>query len=335
MSTRAVKLLAALGLLLLLLAPVLRLVVTAYFAQAPLSPGPEGFDTQVSTGTVTALLDLDGGLTTHPTKISQTVTTRADEAVAASARAAGYNVGVFSTLARTVDESGKVLREENLRLAADRRTQALVDCCGVFVGGVVVPMAGAGNPLRFPAFPARDTYPYFDTVLLTAAPMRFLGEDELNGSKVYKYQQATAPTAVGQVAVPGKLVGSRKETANGVRMYAGIRSVWVDPTTGIILRKAERIRETLRDSRGVGVLALYSADLDYTAEQTAANQALARAQGRPLRLSGFWAPAVLSGAGVLLLGWAGVAGFRRKREAELADDFTDEWASFDDVRAPR
>lgn len=326
---------AALGLLCLLAAPVLRFVVTPWLAQAPLLPGPDGFVTQVSTGRVNAVLDLNSGQVTDPSAITQTATTRGDAAAALAARAQGHNVAVNATLTRTLDATGAILREENFRLAADRRSQALVDCCGVFVGGVAVATSGAGNPLRFPAFPSQATYPYFDTVLLTAAPMKFLGTAQLGGFASYKFQQATAPTAVGRVAVPGKLVGSKQATATGERMYAITRTVWVDPVTGIILRKTERIRETLRNSQGVDVLTLYSADLDNSAQQTIANIAAARSAGRGLRVTHGWAPLALLVSGALMIALTAFSAFRGQRSAELAREFTDEWADFDDIRGVR
>jgi hypothetical protein len=235
-------------------------------------------------------------------------------------------------LLRVVGSDGKLIREDNYRLAPDRRSGALVDCCGAFVGGVVAPMAGAGYPLRLaPLVPAAN-YPYFDVNLLRAANMEFLGWDDAGGMRAYKFQQTTPPTKVGRLKVPGDLVGSSAKSTTADRMYTVARTLWVDPVSGVILRKTERTRETLRDASGKDVVTLYAAALDSTAEQTAAAVAQARADGSPIRWAHTTGPAVLVVAGLILLAIAGLGYARARRFDRAHAEFGDNWADFDDIR---
>lgn len=323
------------GLLLVVAAPILRYWVTPVLAQSPQVPGGDGFATFTSTGTITALLDLDStaeGLSGQPITVTRTLTSRGDAAAARAAAAEGRNVAVVDTVDRIVTDDGRLIGELPMRLAADRRSQALVDCCGVKVGGVEVAMTGAGNPLRLPWFPSASTYPYFDTTLLAPVEMAYIGTERLGDVDAMKFQQATAPTPVGTVPVPGVLVGSEQPTVTLVRTHAVNRTLWVDSTTGIILRSAERIRETLREESGPDVVTLLAMTLASTAEQEAAQAAAARAQGEPVLWTYAYGPALALGVGAALLvgGLVGVAARTRARRAE--EDFPDQWASFDDLK---
>lgn len=322
----------ALGLLLVLAAPILRLAVTPLLAQAPLTPGESGSVTLTSTGRVTALFDLGSGTNAEPVPVTRTETTRGDPAAASAVADEGLNVAVLSTLDRTVTGDGRVLGEVSYRLAADRHSQALADCCGAQVAGVSPPMAGAGNPLRLPWFTPHATYSYFDITLLAPAPMEYLGPDRVGGMAAVKFQQATTPTQVGTVLVPGRLVGSEQETVGAARMYSTIRTLWVDPTTGIILRRTERTLQTLRSAAGRDVLTLLAMELDSPPEQVDALVQQARQEGRPVLWTHSYGPALCLavGGGLLLVGTSAVVvqAHRRRLQAE----FPDEPADFNDLR---
>lgn len=333
MSRWVWRVLAGLGALAIVAAIVLRLAIAPLVAQSPVLPGPAGFVNHVSIGTVTGLLDLETGVEREPIRVTRTETTRGDAAAAAQAALLGFNVSVLDTLTRVVGPEGKVIREDNYRMAPDRRSGALADCCGVFVGGVSVPMGGAGYPLRLPPLPQQGSYPFFDVNLLAAVPMKYLGSDQAGGITAMKFQQATPPTKAGRLVVPGKLVGAGDRPTTADRYYSATRTLWVDPTSGIILRKSERTRETVRDAKGRDVVTLYSAALDSSAEQTAESAAAARAAAAPIRWARTLGPALLAvlGVGLLLAAWAGF--MHARRLDQLSVDFPDRWANFDDITA--
>lgn len=323
----------AIGLLLLVVAPVLHWAVAPLLAQAPRVPGEQGFVTHVSTGTISTLFDLETEVSAEPIEVTRTQTTRGDEAAALAVEGEGLNVAVSSTLDRTVTADGRLISEVSYRLAADRHSQALADCCGASVAGVSSPMAGAGSPLRLPWFTPEQTYPYYDITLLSPVEMAYLGRDRVDDIDAMKFQQATPPTPVGSVLVPGRLVGSGEQATVGVqRTYAATRTLWVDPTTGLILRRTERIREALRTEAGKDVLTLLAMTLTSTPAQVEAQVEAAHEQGRPVLWARTYGPVtcLVVGGLLLVIGLLSVVSQSRTRRAQ--QDFPDEWATFEDLR---
>ncbi len=325
-----------LGVLALVTAPVLRFWVTPALAQSPAVPGGGGEVVFTQVGSLAALFDLeDGPLSGEPAApvtITRTVASRGDAAATEAAAASGLNVAVTDTVDRIVTEDGRLIAESVYRLAADRHTQALVDCCGAGVAGAQVAMAGAGSPLRMPWFTEPITYPYFDPVLLAPVPMVAIGSERVADREALKFQQATPPTPIGEVPVPGRLVGSELPTVELTRAHAVTRTLWVDPTTGIILRTAERVRETLRDVGGRDVVTLVTLNLATTPEQEAIQAQLAREQGQPVRWASEYGPTIALATSVLLLLLGTALLVREIRASRAEEDFPDVLATFDDLR---
>jgi hypothetical protein len=326
-----------LGVLALVAAPVLRFWVAPALAQAPAVPGGGGFVTFTEVGTLTALFDLEDAeaATTlpAPVPITRTITTRGDAVATSAATAAGLNVAVTDTVDRIVTDDGRLIAEIQFRLAADRHTQALADCCGVGVSGSpAAAMAGAGSPLRLPWSVPASTYPAFDPVLLAPVPMAAVGSEPVAGRDALKFQQTSAPTAIGTVPVPGRLVSSEQPTVELTRARTVTRTLWVDPTTGIILRTAERAREALRDTAGRDVVTLVTYALASTPEQEAIQAARADVQGQPVRWASVYGPAIAVAAAMLLLLLGTVLVVREVRASRVEEDFPDELATFEDLR---
>ena len=320
-----------LGILLLVAAPVLRAWVAPALAQSPAVPA-----TSILTerGTVTTLFDLESGTSgdAEPLVVTRTTTTTGDASSSASPAATALNAAVTTTTQATVLADGRSLGGLTFRLAADRHSQALFDCCDAAVDGVTVPMAGAGSPLRLPWLASGTTYPYFDPTLLRSVEMTDLGADHIDGRRAVKYQQATPATELGSVQVPGRLVGSAQATVSLPRVHSVNRTLWVDPTTGIILRSADRVRETLRDDAGKDVVVLLAMTLGTTPESEATQRALADEQGRPVLWAHSYGPLICWTLGGLLLLLGTVLTVMRARERRAQEDFPDELATFDDLR---
>ncbi len=328
------RLALVLGLLLLVAAPVMRFWVTPVLAQSPPVPGGEGFVTHVSTGTITTLFDLGGAEAdaSDAIEVTRTESTRGSAEGAQQAAEGGANAAVTDTTDSTVTFDGRVVAESSYRLAADRSTQALIDCCDVAVDGVEVPMQGAGSPLRLPWFTPAADYPYFDLTLLTPVEMTYIGSEDVGGVAAAKFQQAIPATPIGTVQAPGQLVGSEQATVPLTRTHVMNRTIWVDPTTGIILRKVERVRETLRDEAGRDVVALLVMTTASTPEQVDALVAQAEEEARPVLWAYAYGPALALAVGLVLVALGAIGTIMRTRSARSEQDFPDELASFDDLK---
>ncbi|MGB7979377.1 MAG: porin PorA family protein [Candidatus Nanopelagicales bacterium] len=329
------RLAVCLGVLLLVAAPVLRFWITPVLAQSALVPGPDSPLTHMSSGTISTLFDVEGGAAQaepDPIPVTRTQTSTGDAAGAEQAAAAGANAAVTDSTDRTVTADGRLISELRFRLAADRRTQALVSCCGARVGAIPVTAVGAGSPLRLPWFVPDAVYPYFDLTLLVATQLDPIGTEEVSGIQAAKFQQVLAPTPIGPVAAPGELVGSDAATVTLVRTHSVNRTLWVDPTTGIILRKVERVREALRDANGDDVLTLLAMTTASTPEQVDALAAHARQEARPVLWAHSYGPALGIGLGVLLLGLGLLGVALRTRALRIDQDFPDVPATFEDLK---
>jgi hypothetical protein len=178
----------------------------------------------------------------------------------------------------------------------------------------------------------RAVLPYFDLTLLAPSEMSFIGSEDVGGMTAWKFQQAASPTPIGTVQAPGVLVGSSLATVPLVRTHVVNRTIWVDPTTGIILRKVERIREALRDSAGKDIVTLLAMTTSSTPEQVDAQVALARQEGRPVLWVHSYGPMIAVVLGVVLIAMGLIGVIVRTRAARVEEDFPDALATFDDLR---
>lgn len=326
--------LLGLGLVVGVLALGLRVWVTPVLARSPATPPVASFQTR---GTITTLLDFEPGQAGQspardPIPVTHSMITTFDSAATKLAKAAGSDATVTNTVDQILTTDGRLIAQLNMRLAAQRDTQVLVDCCAVEVSGVRTPMAGFGSPLRFSWFTPLDARETFDPTLLSSVQLAYVGGERVGSFEALKFQQTTPATALGGVLVPGALVGSDLESVRLTRMRAVNRSLWVDPITGIILRASERVRETLRDNKGKDVLTLLAMNLASTPEQDSAQVALARAQGRPVRWSHTFGPIVGLFVGLGFFGCGGLGMLSAFRRSRVSWDFPDEAATFEDLR---
>ncbi len=88
-----------------------------------------------------------------------------------------------------------------------------------------------GLSYTFPIDTEKKSYPFFDTVVGKAYPMNYRGTEKLNGLDVYRFEQTVPESDIKiQDLLPGK--------------YSNVRVVWVEPTTGVIIKGSEQIKET-------------------------------------------------------------------------------------------
>ena len=94
------------------------------------------------------------------------------------------------------------------------------------------PIQHSGLGYKFPIDTKKQTYEYFDTVVGRAFPMTYVDQEKLQGLTVYKFvQQITNQPCYTNRTLPST--------------YSNTRTVWVEPTTGAIIKGTENLTQTL------------------------------------------------------------------------------------------
>lgn len=324
-------LLLGLGAFLIVLAAMLRFYAVPQLAKAPLSPGEDtgGITVTNSAGTATLLFNA-GALATGDDPIRRDVpltsvrNTRGDVSAAQTPEAKDQDLAVYDSFSRLSDADGVVVNADTLRVAFDRVSSELTNCCGANYNGQDTTFEGI-NPLKFPMFTEPKDYEYFDTSLGRAWPAVYSGTEELLGTTVYKFVMTIPPTQTTTMEVPGSLVGSDETTFEAGRYYSNVRTLLVEPTTGSIVRGQEQQKQTLRGPAGTDRVTLLEASIGYTDEEVAESLSTANDSASLLNTLKTTVPLIALVAGIIAV----VVGFLlvRRSESEL-DDYDDsdfEW----------
>ncbi|MGI5164875.1 DUF3068 domain-containing protein [Spirillospora sp. CA-253888] len=312
--------LIALGAFCLTLAPLVKLYVADRTVVAPLNryqrtqleaPGAQYFDMA-------------------KLQTRKNVTLVADNTVRGDVRANNGNdkIAVWDSSTNIYDKSApdKQIDIQSYRIAFDRKSSELTNCCGTHVGGDgSVKMSGYG--LLYPlAHVEKRDYPFFDMSTRQSVPMRFSGEEEIGGIDAYRFVQQVPPSKTGKVdfKVPGELLGlGKKKPAQKVdRFFEASITQWVDPRTGVPIRIEQKINSFVQTPDGRGRLTVAQADLKTTKASQDGLVKLANENALKIAMVRTYVPYGAVVVGVLLLalgvlvGW--LAARRRKAEGDAA-----------------
>ncbi|GAB2674185.1 PorA family protein [Thalassiella azotivora] len=288
--------LIGLGVAALVIAPLLRFVVAPAMIKAPL----DQYSVTVSQADDATYLNL-GEL-----RVEEGRTMVATRTVKGDAPAGDGDTAVYDVFVKVMDPELPGSGEDQLvtastdRVAFDRRTSEAVNCCGEAVNGE--PVEHEGIEYKFPFDAEQRTYQYFDINIGEATDMEFVAEEELEGLTVYKYEQVVNPTRIAELDVPGTLLGDAEGTVEVGRYYSVVRTVWVEPTTGMILKGQEQQYSTLRDDTGRDRLVITDADLVFTDETVAEQAEVAKGNIRDASLVTTWGPLAALVLGLVLIG---------------------------------
>jgi hypothetical protein len=271
-------------------------------AKAPLSPGQDtGGVTQTDQSGVAAKL-FDPATLTERTDVPLTVTryTRGDVPASQTEEAKAGDLAVYDTFQRVEDNAGTVVLADTSRFAFNRVTSELSNCCGANIDGENVDMSGI-VPLKFPMFTKAQNYPYFDTSLNRGVDAVYQGEETIDGLPVYKFIVTVEPTQTGTIEVPGDLVGSPLPNFVAPRYYSNTLTLWVEPSTGAIVKGESDQLQTLRGPDNTDKVVILDAVIGTTPEEAAAGVEYAKSQAALLALLNNTAPLVAVVLGLILL----------------------------------
>jgi hypothetical protein len=242
-----VYLLLGIGVFLLVLAPLLRFFVYPKVAKLPLDP----YNISELTGTGATYLDQSNGKTVTGADITAWNETRGDVASGNKTRMVweGQTTVVASDgqSLPTVNAKGEVVGLVTpigrTRVPMDRKTAAAIACCGE------EPTGHDGSlTFNFPMGTERKTYRYWDDTALKPAPVQFVRSTNLGGLKVYEFLGTTPLTKVRSLDVPGSVVNRPQQSVPVDQYYENLeRRLWVEPTSGAIVKAVTYPSVTLRD----------------------------------------------------------------------------------------
>ncbi len=227
----------ALGALLIVAAALLR-----WYAYPQLAVAPHDAETTtVSVGEDVRILDVSAVLAGRASveRSTDITSTRGTVSIVdgPEGSVSDDDVAVWHTLVNNSDARGRTVSATESIVAFDRHTGAGVPGYNQTVNGE--PVEHEGQILKFPFGTEKRDYEFWDATILAAAPAVYEGEEEIQGITVYRFVQTIQPTVVEQLDVPGTLAGSDQDAVEAERVYANVRTLWVEPQTGVIIRGQE------------------------------------------------------------------------------------------------
>ncbi|WP_313023641.1 DUF3068 domain-containing protein [Mobilicoccus sp.] len=218
-------------------------------------------------------------------------------------------------------------------VSIDRHTGMSTNCCGDTVSTGTIENPSATEDIRheglffkFPFDAQKQNYPFWDQKLKGTEDARFIREEQLQGINTYVYEQNIPNTRLpGEQQVPRAMFGTGTGNVTAHQEYANIRTFWVEPNTGIIIRAQEDI-----DQRAVseaGTVTIARGVIGYTPETQAALAAEYGPKGRQLsfiqndlRTIGIGLGALLLAVGLALLFWTRRESYGRIEDRPVSDD---------------
>jgi hypothetical protein len=214
------------------------------------------------TGTGATYFSSQTGAEVTGAKIRAVSTVQGDVTAGSSSTAVWNDiVGVFDITHSS--SPGTPISYSTERLAFNRRTGLLTNCCGAAIGTKRVTMSGQG--FVWPIGTQQKTYQIFDTSLLKPEPATFTGTSTVDGMNVDIFSEYIDNVKLGTISLPGSLVGSDQPTVALPEYLSAVNTYYVDPGTGSPVKVIESENESLTNpSTGGTALTLLRGTLTTT-----------------------------------------------------------------------
>ena len=187
-----------------------------------------------------------------------------------------------------------------------------------------VPIVHHGLVAKFPFETAKKTYNFWDGTLLKAVPIKYIETTKIEGMSVYKFNQTIPATQYDAIDLPLKMLGGEGDTVvSAPMMYSVDRTLWVEPHTGVIIKRVEAQNNTI-DYNGTPQITTTKAVVTYDDKTIRKNIDDYGAQGTMLHLVRTTGPQASFALGLISLIAGIVLGRRRytpggSRVREMAD----------------
>jgi hypothetical protein len=160
------------------------------------------------------------------------------------------------------------------RTAFDRRTGAIVNCCGEYVSVSNEPTVKghqSGLGYVWPLGTQKQTYQVYDTTVDKAEPFRYEGTATIRGMTTYKFVEQLTNQQFSSQTLPGSLVGYPSVPSLTLPEYVTeTNTFWVDPVTGAPITVTEDHTLSLENISGATKLILFKANMTATPQSVTA-----------------------------------------------------------------
>lgn len=172
-----------------------------------------------------------------------------------------------------------------------------------------------GQIYKFPFDTQKKDYQQWDSELGEATTAKYEGEEELEGTTVYKFVQTIEPTVIETLDIPGSVFGVDEPSVQAEMIYEMTRTLYVEPTTGAPLNRVEERNQVLSYD-GTEVPA-FVGTVQYTEKSQADSLDRVQTRATLLKLAEWVFP-----IGAVVLGLLCIAGgvFLRRRQDEQPKD---------------
>lgn len=186
------------------------------------------------------------------------------------------------------------------RVAVDKSSGKAVNWAGNQMDGKPTDIEGQTIKLPF-GVDKSTTYDYWDMTLQKAFPLHYAGTETIMGMKTYRFTQSIPLTKFRTQEIPGEVFGLPKGGKVADRSYGNDRTIWADPTTGVIMKLQENQHQTLTVPNAAPVNAM-STTSTFNEDTIRSNVDDYKSKANQLKILHTWAPLFLG-----LLGLAAIA----------------------------
>jgi hypothetical protein len=266
---------------------------------------------------------------TKQLKVLTGVTAKATSTVEGDVSAGSSSTAVWNDFTAVEDTTNNAPIEfVSQRSAFNRRTGAIVDCCGAYVSISNVGTRNghqSGQGFVWPLGTQKQTYQVFDATLGKPEPFRYEGTSTIDGVTAYKFVERVVNQQFASQTLPGLLVGYGSLPSVTLPEYVSqTKTFWVDPATGTPLDMTEKRTLDLEDITGATKLTLYKGDLTATSQSIASAVNTAKSAHLKIDLVEDIGPLVslVLGVGLVLVGVALILDQRGSEEFAYESDET-------------
>jgi len=216
--------------------------------------------------------------------------------VKGDAKAGNSSTAVWDSFTATKDlgDDG-VLDASRERVALDRVTGESKHCCGD-------QPPHSGLTFKFPFNTQKRAYSFWDTMAKQAFPATYAGSERIRGLEVYRFEQRFNNVRLETFQVSGAQAGQPGvATVPATIMYSNVKTLWVEPRTGIIVKAGQDVTRLLQTDAGVTVLTAFKGSLVYDDDTVRGNVDDARAAMSQLRMIQWILPIGALALGVVLI----------------------------------